>query len=229
MCYVQVNGPSYLIGQTAFVPFTSVSADGNTATVAAGAHKYALVGHTRGSKSNLPPLYMPGQQQPLAWRALIGDTAELKVSDPVVQLRLVESGRQAVAPAATTAIQSTVQSNIPSDKPSKPAVQPVQPSVVPPWTDSSKHQDSTAVNDQKMQAPAANNVQHPSGVNGRTPLTDQDARASRGQGLIQNYEQVPPSAVLLHGQAKSERQHPTVQKALQAVKQLQEVTQVGLA
>ncbi len=73
----------YLVGYTAFVPFSEIREDGSAAHVAVGVHRYPLRPPT--------PLFLR-DQPPLDWRAMLGDRMSMEVPEPLVEFQLFETG-----------------------------------------------------------------------------------------------------------------------------------------
>ncbi|GFR44041.1 hypothetical protein Agub_g5201 [Astrephomene gubernaculifera] len=79
----------YLVGYTAFVPFSELQPDGSGASVAVGVHRYAL---------RPPKPLLLRHQPPLNWRALLGDMMSQEIPDPMVEFQLFETARTPILP-----------------------------------------------------------------------------------------------------------------------------------
>ncbi|GLC73822.1 hypothetical protein PLESTF_001424700 [Pleodorina starrii] len=86
----------YLIGYTAFVPFSEIRDDGSAAHVAVGVHRYALKPPAVSGPGSGPLLLR--DQPPLNWRAMLGDMMAMEVPEPLVEFQLFETARTPILP-----------------------------------------------------------------------------------------------------------------------------------
>ncbi|GIL84279.1 hypothetical protein Vretimale_15928 [Volvox reticuliferus] len=119
----------YLIGYTAFVPFSDIREDGSAAHVAVGVHRYQL--------KPPEPLVLRDQPQ-LNWRAMLGDMLSMEIPEPLVEFQLFETARTPILPPlkkvfAVIEAQREEEAEL-GDQPLEQLLQPVPvpEEIVPP-------------------------------------------------------------------------------------------------